>query len=111
MSFRPKQFIQRQFREGLKKEILSEGLYETGTLYESIDVNVTIDEVGLMTIEVFSVDYLKYLWDRFNLADFAYRGGYVEQAYRQWMGYKIEQNPMLNWNLTAPKIIFRLNDL
>tara|TARA_R110000772_G_scaffold186495_1_gene297687 strand:+ start:1938 stop:2273 length:336 start_codon:yes stop_codon:yes gene_type:complete len=110
MSFRPKQFVQRLFRDQLKKEILDNDLYDTGAMYESIDVNVTVDELGVMYINIYSVDYLKYHWDRFNLEDFVYRGSGVELAYRQWAAWMLEKFPNLQWNLPAPKVIVNLNE-
>jgi hypothetical protein len=108
--FRPKQWVQRQFRDGIKRAIKDNGLIDTGAMYDSIDVDVSIDEFGVMTVEIYSVEYLKYHWERFNLDRFVDYGNFVWAAYAQWTAYKVEQNPMLTWNVTDPKIIFELND-
>jgi hypothetical protein len=108
--FRPKQWKQRQFREALKKEIKQQGLIDTGALYESIDVNVTIDEFGVMTVDVYSVEYLKYLFYEYSLDNFLERGNFVSSSYKEWTEYKIAQNPTLDWKVTNPKIIIELND-
>lgn len=112
MAFRLPQWLQRQFTEGLKKEIKQQGLIETGALYESIDCRVEIDEFGVMTITVFSVDYLKYLWFAYNLEKFVYKGSFLWAAYAQWTAYKVRQNPTLNWRVNERNmsIVFELED-
>lgn len=108
MGFKPKQWVQRLFTEGLKREIKERGLIDTGTLYASIDINIDIDDYGVMTIDVYAVDYLKYLWFAYNLEQFVYKGSYVWSAYAQWTAWKVTQNPLLTWKVDDPKIIFNL---
>lgn len=108
--FKPKQWTQRQFTEALKKQIKEQGLIDTGAMYASIDCSVSIDEFGVMTVDIYSVEYLKYLFYEYSLDKFLDRGNFVWASYAQWTAYKVEQNPMLEWKVTNPKIIIELND-
>lgn len=109
--FKPKQWNQRQFTEGLRKEIKNAGLIETGTLYGSIDISVTIDDNGVMTLDIYAVEYLKYLWFGYNLENFVYKGAYLWTAYAQWLDYMTKKYPSLNWKQPTPKVKFNLIDL
>lgn len=110
MAFKPKGFVQRQFTEALKKRIKDQGLIDTGTLYASIDCTVSIDEFGVMTVDVYSVDYLKYIWFEYSLDKFVNKGSFVWSAYAQWTAYKVQQNPLLTWKVDNPKIVFNIDN-
>lgn len=110
MAFKPKQWTQREFTEGLKKEVKEKGLIQTGALYESIDCSVEIDEYGVMTVTIYAMPYLKYLWFEYSLDKFVRRGTFVWAAYAQWTAYKVKRQPLLDWKVTDPKIEFEIID-
>ena len=108
--FSPKRWTQRQFTEALKKQIKKQGLIDTGALYESIDCTVSIDEFGVMTVDVYAMDYIKYLWFPYSLDKFVYTGNFIWTSYAQWTDYKTKQQPIINWKVDNPRIVFNLPD-
>lgn len=69
MAFRAKRNQERQLIRVFQKVIKEEQLIDTGALYKAVDVKVQITNSGLMLIDVSSMDYLKYLYERFFLLE------------------------------------------
>lgn len=69
MAFRAKRQQERQLIKVFQKVIKDEELIDTGALYKAVDVQVQITNAGLMLIDISSMDYLKYLYERFFLLE------------------------------------------
>lgn len=69
MAFRATRNHERQLIRIFQKVIKENELIDTGALYKAVDVNVQITNAGLMLIDVSSMDYLKYLYERFFLLE------------------------------------------
>jgi hypothetical protein len=103
--------IEREWRNALRRLVKSKGLYDTGALYESIEVYAEIDNFGVLEITVEAMDYIKYLFEPFGLIDFVYYSNIVSKAYAEWISIKQKQFPMIEWGGNwTPKIIVNLPD-
>lgn len=69
MYYRAKRSQERRLANVFKKVIKYNELIDTGALYKAVDVNVNITSTGLMLIDISSMDYLKFLYERFFLLE------------------------------------------
>lgn len=107
MAFKPLAYINQAATDALKRQIKQKQLIDTGLMYDSTYCMVEIDEFGVMTVEIYSTEYLKFLFDEWTLYQFTTdRNGWVNAAYKQWTAWKVKQNPMLNWKVPNPKVTF-----
>lgn len=91
--------INQRLTDRLKRIVRKYSLIDTGQLYRSIQVVAEVDNTGNIYIKVYSVDYLKYNWDRFPLAaDFQYARGFdriISDLMSEWAEYTAGMNPDL----------------
>lgn len=111
--FQSSENINRRLKERLQRIIRKYSLIDTGEMYRSIQVNTTIDSTGNIWIKIYSVDYLKYHWDKFPLAsDFEMARGFdviITDALQEWATYQIRLNPNLEGFLTVLSKINMVN--
>ena len=69
MAFRATRQQERRLIKVFQQVIKQEQLIDTGALYKAVDVQVQVTNAGLMLIDVSSMDYLKYLYERFFLLE------------------------------------------
>lgn len=69
MAFRAKRSQERRLIKVFKQVIKDQDLIDTGALYKAVDVQVSITKTGLMLVDISSMDYLKYLYERFYLLE------------------------------------------
>jgi hypothetical protein len=101
--------IERDWKSALKRLIKSKGLYDTGALYDSIEISAEIDDFGVLEITIDAMDYIKYLFETFGLIDFVYYSNIVSRAYAEWISIKQKQFPMVDWaGKWTPRIVVNL---
>lgn len=101
--------IERDWRNALRRLIRREGLVDTGLLVESVEVWAEIDEFGVLEINIEAVDYIKYLYEPYDLGRFVYESNIVSRAYMEWINLKAQQYPFIDWKQKLkPKIIVNL---
>lgn len=106
----PPRTVQRDLRNELRRLIRDvRHLVDTGLMWESTEIECSIDASGNMTIEVYSTDYLKYLWEEYKLYTFPKKET-LERAYMGWVQKKINEQPMGNWKNYKGKVYFVLKD-
>lgn len=102
--------IERDWRNALRRLIRARGLVDTGLLVESVEITANIDEFGVLEIDVEAVDYIKYLYNEYNLEDFVYEKNIVSRAYMEWLNIKKQQYPLIDWGVKfKPRIVVTLN--
>lgn len=103
--------IERDWRNALRRLIRKRGLVDTGLLVESVEISAEIDDFGVLEINIDAVDYIKYLYEPYNLGEFVYYDNIVSRAYMEWLNVKAKQYPMINWKTKfKPKIVVNLPD-
>lgn len=97
--------INQKLTDRFKRLIRKYSLIDTGELYRSIEIVASVDNLGNVYVQIYSVDYLKYLWDRFPLAsDFQYARGFdnlIGEIMQEWTLYMSRMNPDLAGFLTV----------
>lgn len=69
MAYRANSNRERKLIRVFQGVIDDNGLIDTGQLRAAVDVQVTISNNGLMLVDVSSMDYLVYLYERFFLIE------------------------------------------
>jgi hypothetical protein len=101
--------IERDWRNALRRLIRKRGLVDTGLMVESVEIWAEIDDFGVLEINIEAVDYLKYLYEPFNLGEFVYEDNIVSRAYMEWTQEKAKDFPFIDWKRKfKPRIIVNL---
>lgn len=91
--------INQRLTDRFKRLIRKYSLIDSGELYRSIQIVASVDNLGNVSIQIYSVDYLKYLWDKYPLsADFQFARGFediVSSLMEEWTIYMSRMNPDL----------------
>lgn len=69
MAYRANRNLERKLIRIFQEVIDDHELIDTGALRAAVDVNVSVTKNGLMLVDVSSMDYLKYLYERFFLIE------------------------------------------
>lgn len=109
MAFRAKRAQERRLIKVFKQVIKDQDLIDTGALYKAVDVQVQITKSGLMLIDISSMDYLKYLYERFYLLELFMEKPETRQITREIFGDFV-QDLVKKYPLTSGvKMLEKLN--
>ena len=109
MAFRAKRQQEKRLIKVFQSVIKDEELIDTGALFKAVDVQVQITKNGLMLIDISSMDYLKYLYERFFLLE-QFMGKpetkrITEEIFKDFIADVVKKYPMTS----AVKMLEKLN--